>query len=67
MPLLLLTVQLHHGADKARVRSDAEQSLGVGLRIDGVPGIRGKRYEQQYGGQTVKRALCDRATDEMGE
>lgn len=67
MPLLLLTVQLHHCADKACVRSDAEQSLGVGLRIDGVPGIQEKRYEPQYGGQTVKRALRDRATDEMGE
>ena len=39
VPLLLLAVQLHHRADEARVRGDAEQSLGVGLRINGVPGI----------------------------
>lgn len=37
VPLLLLAVQLHHRADGARVRGDAEQSLGVGLGIDGVP------------------------------
>lgn len=37
VPLFLLTVQLHHRADKACVRGDAEQSLGVWLRIDGVP------------------------------
>lgn len=39
MPLLLLAVQLHHRADKARVGGDAEQSLGVWLGIDGVPVI----------------------------
>lgn len=37
VPLLLLAVQLHHRADGARVRGDAEQSLGVRLGIDGVP------------------------------
>lgn len=40
MPLLLLTVQLHHSVDKASVRGDAEQSLGVWLGIDGVPEIK---------------------------
>lgn len=39
MPLLLLTIQLHHCADEARVRGDAEQSLRVRLGIDGVPEI----------------------------
>lgn len=39
MPLLLLTVQLHHCAYEARVGGDAEQSLWVWLGIDGVPEV----------------------------
>lgn len=37
MPLLMLAVQLCRRSDESRVRSDAEQSLRVGLRIDGEP------------------------------
>lgn len=54
MPLLLLSVQLYHGADEALVGGDAEQSLRVRLRIDGVPTI---RDEEQSGIAGVKKLM----------
>lgn len=58
VPLLLLSIQFHGRGDEAIVRGDAEQSLGVRLRINRVPekkwtGIKGGGQDRL---QDIKRS-----------
>lgn len=68
MPLLLLTVQLHHRADEARVRGNAEQRLGIRLRINGVPEIEkaDKGQDKERGGDRGER-ISVRVSDGVRE